>query len=40
MSMAAASGDLAILGSVEVLLLLVSAGLVWVGFRPRIVEYR
>lgn len=39
-SMAAASGDLATLGLAVIVLLLVSAGLVWIGFRPRIAEYR
>ena len=39
-SMAAASGDLAVLAAAVVILLLLSAGFVWVGFRPRIAEYR
>jgi hypothetical protein len=39
-SMAAADGDLAPLGWVVGLALLVAAGLVIIGFRPRIAEYR
>ena len=39
-SMAAADGDLAELGWGTVVALLVAAGLVALGFRPRIAEYR